>query len=205
MLRLWAATCVMSPPLCGQRQVLGAGLSPDLQPARLGPRDLLRWLRTGDVEDLDRHIECLGECDDPRNGLALSDDRLAPGMVFGRCESCSDQLLGHPRDQLVMLGVHAHQRLVAARRRQHAQNRAVIQPDTIIGHEDLDRAAALFHKARQFLIEHRRRRIGDRQMEGVVDDRLAGSLVIVRRDGRKRLPVLLPRERDHGGGASGRR
>ena len=67
-----------------EREIVRAGLGPDLEAARLRARDLLGGFRAGDVEDLDRHVERLGERDDAVDRLALDHHRLAPGVILRR-------------------------------------------------------------------------------------------------------------------------
>ena len=110
-----------------QREIMRAGFGPDLQAARLGARDLLGGFRAGDVEDLDRHVERLGERDDAVDRLALDHHRLAPSVIFRRGQARRDELLREPHQELVVLGVHADERPVAPRRREHADDLAVVQ------------------------------------------------------------------------------
>ena len=179
-----------------QNEILGAGFSPDFQAPRLRARDLLGGFGPRNVENLNRDIEGFCQCYDPIDGFTLGNHRLAPGVVLGCGQSCCNELFRHPGDQVVMLGMYANERLVATRSRQHAQDGSIIQPHAIVGHEDFDGAVSICHQSGQFLFDHARRRVGDRQVKRIIDDRLTGALVVVGRYSREGFAVLLPGERN---------
>ena len=135
----------------GRHQVLRAGLAPDLEAAPLRPLDLLRALAARDVEDLDRHVECLRHLADAVDALALDDHRLGPGMVLGQGEPRRDQRLGVEVDQLMMLGMDADQRAEPPRGGHHLQRLAIGNAGAGIGEEDLEAAMPLGDQAGNLL------------------------------------------------------
>ena len=75
----------------------------------------------------------------------------------------------------------------------------VAQHQGLVGHVDLDRGVTLLDQRRHFLAEHLGRGIGDDQVDGVVDDRLADGLPAIRFDGgAQRFALDLPREGNQG-------
>jgi hypothetical protein len=100
---------------------------------------------------------------------------------------------------------HDH-RALAPRQRQHVEDLAVVELQLVIGHVDLERSVAVAHQGRQLLPQHLLGRVGDDQVKGVVDHRLAlaAAMIILHRRA-QRLALLLAGERNHGGGAAMRR
>ncbi len=92
----------------GEGEILRAGLAPDLEAAALGPGDLLGDLGAGDVEDLDRGVDQLGQGDGAVGRLALHHLGPRPGMVFRRGQAGGQELLGQPADGVVVLAMHRH-------------------------------------------------------------------------------------------------
>ena len=93
-----------------------------------------------------------------------------------------------------------------ARQREHVEDLAVAQFQRIVGHVDLERGVAVADQRRQFLAENLRRRIGDDEVERIVDDGHArGAAVVVLNRGAQALALLLRGERHHRRGAAARR
>ncbi len=81
----------------------------------------------------------------------------------------------------MVLGVHHDERAVLARRGHHVEDLLVVQPGTLVGHEDLEGAHPRADRLGQVLAQRRLVRVGDDQMKAVVDHRLgARTLVIIR-------------------------
>ncbi len=159
------------------------------------------------MHDQDRHVDQFGQCDGAVRGLALDQHRPRVGMKARRGAAGGFQPLGQPLDAVGVLGMDHRHRAVLARDRQHVEDLAVVELQVVVGHVDLERGVALGDQCRQFLFQHRRRRVADDQVEGVVHMRLAlGAAVVVVDRGAQRLALHLRGERDHGrGAAAGRR
>ena len=98
------------------------------------------------------------------------------------------------------------QRALAARHGQDVEHLTVIELQKVIGHVDLERGVPVTDQRRQFLAQHLLGRVGDDQMEGVIDDRLgAGRLVVLLDDPAQGLAAMLRGERDHRRRAAKRR
>ena len=65
-----------------------------------------------------------------------------------------------------------HHRALAPRQRHDVEHLAVVEPQQVVGHVDLERGVAVLDQRRQFLAQHLLGRVGDDQVEGIVDDRL---------------------------------
>ena len=97
--------------------------------------------------------------------------------------------------------------ILAPGERQHIEHLAVVELQVVIGHVDLERGVAVADQGWQLLPQYLFRRIGNDQVEGIVDHRLAvrAAMIILDR-GAQRLPLHLRGERnDRGGPAAGRR
>ena len=128
-------------------------------------------------------------------------------VVARRRQAGIEQLLGQPGDAVAVLGVDHGHRAVLARHRQHLDDLPVGQLQVVVGHVDLEGGVALLDQGRQLALRHVLGGIGDDQVEGVVDHRLAfGAAVVVVDRLLDAVALLLRRERQHGGGAAaGRR
>ncbi len=164
----------------GEEEVLRAGLAEYPQPPILGPADLLDRLARRDVDDQHRHVDHLGQGDRPVGRLALDRRRVRVAVVADRRLARREELLGEPGDTVVVLGVHHGHGALTARHLEHAQGLAVVELQVVVGEVDLERGVAVADQGRQLLAEHLVARLGDDQVEGVVDDRLgAGATVVV--------------------------
>jgi len=113
-------------------------------------------------------------------GLALDQHRPRMGVEARRGAAGRLEALGQPLDAVGVLGVDHRHRTVLARDGQHIEDLAVVELQVVVGHVDLERRVALGDQRRQFFVEHRRRRIADDQVEGVVHVRPAlGAAVVV--------------------------
>ncbi len=107
------------------------------------------------------------------------------------------QLRGQMADDVVVFGVHHHQRAGAARDGHDFQDFLVGQREALIGHEHLERGIAVADRRRQFLAEHGRRWIGNDQVKAVIRVTLAVRLGVIVLDRLAQpLPALLQAERD---------
>ncbi len=141
----------------------------------------------------------LGEADRPVGRLALGDPRMADRVVARRAVAVLEQPRGQPFDHVVVLGMDHDEGALAPRQRQDVEHLVVAELQQVVGHVDLERAVAVADQRRQLLAQHLLARIGDDEVEGVVDDRLgSGGLVIVAHDLAQRLALVLRREGDDG-------
>ncbi|MNN41434.1 hypothetical protein D3C81_1555530 [compost metagenome] len=99
--------------------------------------------------------------------------------------------------------MHHHQPALLARHRQHLKDLAVVQLQVVVGHVDLERRIALADQPRQLVLQHGMGRVGNDQVESIVDHRLAaGAAMVVVHRRAQRMTFFLRGKRDHGGGAA---
>jgi hypothetical protein len=191
----------------GQEQILRAGLAQHAQAARLGAADRIDRLAPGDVDDQDRHVEDFGQRDRPLGRLALGRGRVGDAVKLGRAMAGGEQALGQPGDHVVILGVDHDHGALAPRGREHGEHLGIVELEGVVGHINLERGVAVANQRRQFLAQHLLGRIGDDQMDRVVDHRLALGAGPVGLDHlAQRLALVLGGEGDQrGGAAAGRR
>jgi len=129
-------------------------------------------------------VKDLGESDGSVGGFAFDRARTRTGMVFRLNQAGALQRVGQPGDGLGVFGVDHDHRLFAPGKGQHVEDFAVVQLHVVIGHVDLERGISLADQGRQFLPQHRRSRVADDQVEGVIDQRFtigAGVVIVDRR------------------------
>ena len=108
--------------------------------------------------------------------------------------------------QSLVLGVNHHRPLMPPGDRKDVEDLPVVELQVVIGQVDLERGIAVLDQRRQLLAADRWRRVGDDEMEGVVDQRLAvGPPVIVPDRLFQAMATHLQRERDDRRGPPGRR
>ena len=187
--------------VCGEEQVLRAGLGEHFLAPGLGVADRAHRAFGRDVEHHHRLVDQGCHRDQAVHGLGLGQARMADGVVAGCGVAARQQALDHPADHRVVLGVHRDHRPLAPRQRQHRQHLLVVEAQQRIGHEQLERGEAVPDQPRQ-LAHHLLARVGHDHVEGVVDHRLLRPLAIVGDHLDHRLAAMLGRERDHRGGAA---
>ena len=156
----------------GQHDVLRAGLGEDLQALLLRLAQRLDGLDLGHVHDQQRRIDQAGQRDRAVGRLGLGDSCMGDGVELRRAMALLDQVMRQPLDHVVVLGMHHHQRAVAPRHGQDVEDLVVADLHRIVGHVDLERGVAVLDQRRQVLPQRLRRRVGDDQVEAVVDHRL---------------------------------
>jgi len=187
----------------GHEQILRAGLGKNLQPPSARFADHGRAFGSRDMEDHDRLIDQRRARDQPREGFRLAHARMRDGVEFRRGIAVLDQPLAHPRDHAVVLGMHAHHRVVVARGLQHVEQLLVVDLEPVVGHEHLERGVAGLHQRRDFLRQHLLARVGEDHVEGVIHHRAAlRILVILVHHGLQAHADVLRGKRDHCGGAA---
>ena len=118
----------------------------------------------------------------------------------------AEHAAGEPRRDAVVLGVHHDERTAAARDRHHVEDLPVVDVQALVGHVDLERADALFDRGGQVDVEGLLVRVGDDQVQGVIDDRfLSRTFAVIGQHRRERVAAMLGAERDDGGRAAERR
>ena len=158
---------------------------------------------TRDVEHLDRLIHHLGERDRAIGRLALHHLGPRPRMILRRAAAVRHQRGGAPADRLVVLAVHRHQRAGASRRRQHADELAIVQMRRLVGQKHLQAAHARGNHLRDFVAHHAVRRIGDDLVEAVVHHRLLRPPMVLGQRVADAMTLELRGKGDDGGGAAG--
>ena len=105
----------------GSTKYCGQVSRPHLQPARLGPRDLVGHFAAGDVEDLDRLVDQLGQ----RDGAVVASRSITGGRdhawYFGAVRPSASSAAVRQRDRVVVLAVHGDERAAPPGRGEHAQ------------------------------------------------------------------------------------
>ncbi len=189
-----------------QRDILRAGLTEDLQSYLLGLPQRLDRLDLRHVDQQKRRIDQPRQRNRPVGRFSLGDAGMGHGMELGCNMALIDQVMRQPVDHVVVLGMYHDQRAVAPRQRQDVEHLVIADLHRVVGHVDLERGVAVLDQRRQLLPQHLRARIGDDQMEGVVDDRLRRRrLVIVFHHLAQRHAAMLGSEGDHRRGAAKRR
>ena len=151
----------------------------DRHAAAPGPGDLLHGLARGDVDDEDRCLHDLRQRDGAVGRLALGG--RAVGDAEARRADVARPLhaVGEPADAVVVLAVDHDKGVVLLGRGQHVENLHVLQLQPLVGHVDLEAGVAVLDQGRQLLAQHLGRRVGQDQVEAVVQNRLAlGPAVI---------------------------
>lgn len=185
--------------LFAEEQVLRAGLAVDAQPARLGALDLVHGFLGGDVHQQHRYVQKLGERDGAVGGLAFHDEGPRRGVEPGGRQALELESLGEPCDAVGILGMDHQHGLLAPRRGQRIEHLAVRELEVVVGHVDLEGGIAVGHQRRKILAHHLGIGIGDDDVEGVVDQRLAlGPLVVAVDRVAQRLAAALVGEGDDG-------
>ena len=157
------------------------------------------------MDDHDRDADQFGMRDRAVGRLAL--DQLGPRfrVIIGMGLALALEPVGHELDLVVAFRMDHDERALLARDAEHLEQLPVGQNQIVIGHEHLERRVARAHQRRQLLAQHRRRRIGDDEVEAVVDVALALRLLVIVLDAlAQRLAARLKGERQHGGVAAGR-
>ena len=186
-----------------EEEVLRARLAVDAQAARLRLADRARARRVRHVDDQDRHVDQLRQRDRPLDRLALCHARMGDRVVARRRRAGVDEAFRQPGDHAVVLGVNHREGAEPPRGGQDVQELLVLEAESLVGHVDLERRDAFCDQPGQVLAEGLLGRIGDDQVERVVDHRLlAGAAVVVLDDGPELHPAVLRGERDHGRGAA---
>ena len=131
--------------------------------------------------------------------LALDDDRTGSRMIRWGNLARALELVGEELDRVEVLCMNHDERTVLAGDGEHVEDLAVIQAKARVGHEDLERGIAVGDQCRKVLPETLCCRIGQNEMEGVVDVAATGGLLMIGMDGiAQPLTALLEREGDHG-------
>src|SRR3954454_23119172 len=93
-------------------------------------------------------------------------------MIIRRCPTGPLEALRHEPDGIIALAMHHHEGALPASDLENIEDLAVVQNEVIIGHENLERRKSVPNEGREFLTENLRRRIGNDQMKGGVDEAL---------------------------------
>jgi hypothetical protein len=184
---------------------LGTGLAVDTQapglcrPYRVDRGDLRH------VHDQQRNIQQLRQAQGAIGRLGLGDARMAHGMEHGSGIPCRQQLVGQPTNDLVVLRMNHRHGAMLPREREDREQLVVVEPQSIIGHVDLERGVAVLDQRRQLLPEHLLAGIEDDEVEGVVDDGLRRRQRVIVVDARaQQATPLLHSEGDDRRGAAER-
>ena len=140
--------------------------SPRSRAARIS----LHRLLAGDVDDEQRPLRPLGEPDRAAGGLALDLGRARRRRgTSGRRVAGRQRLLLVAHDGVAVLAVDHHQAAGLAGLLEHGEELLVVDHQrALVGHEDLEGGHAVLH-ALPHLGDRRRRGVGDRHVEAVVD------------------------------------
>ena len=144
-----------------------------VRPCAARPADLLDRLAARHVHDQDRHVDQFGQRDRAVRGFAL--DQHRPRMRRGSAARCGrrPRAAAWSASRCSRRSRRGSSPSRRARRAtvEHVEDLAVVELQVVVGHVDLERGVALGDQRRQFLVQHRRRRVADDQVEGVVDMR----------------------------------
>jgi hypothetical protein len=124
------------------------------------------------VEDHDRRARGLGEAAHAGDGLDLGFAGAGGGVVDGPCATFGQQAGAGLGDDGVVFGMDAGERARVARDGERAEDLPVVEAD-IVGGEDLEGAVALRDQRGEVGLVIGRPRVGEDQVEGVVDGRPA--------------------------------
>ena len=124
-------------------------------------------------------------------------DRVVPGLrVAGRHDP-----IRHPADHVMVLGMDHRERPVGSGGGEHVEDLPVVDHEPVIGHVQLERRDPVGDRLGEMLDQGFGRGVGHDEVEGVVDDRLAGGpLVVVGQHVGDGHALVLGGERHGGGG-----
>ena len=190
-----------------EEEVLGTGLAVDAEAAGLSLVDRARTRRVRDVDDQDRDVQQLRQRDRALDRLAFRESRVGDRVIARGGRARLEEPGREPGDHVVVLGVDHGEGAEAPRRGQDVQELLVPEAQAVVRHVDLERGDALGDQPGQLLVERVLRRVGQDQVERVVDHRLlAGPAVVVLHHRRELHPAMLGREgHDRRGAAEGGR
>ena len=121
-------------------------------------------------------------------------------MELRRHMAVVEQALGDPLDDVVVFGVHHHQRAFASGGVQHIEHLAVIELELVVGGVHLERGVAFADQVGQVVVQGLGRGVRHDQVKAVVDDGLgAGTGVVVAHHFGERHAPMLCGKRDDGG------
>ena len=153
-----------------------------------------------------RLVDDLGKGDRPLRRLALGRRGVRHRVILRLPIAALQQALAQPLDHVMVLGVDHDHGPLAPRGGEHVEYLAVVEPEQVVGHVDLERRVAVLDEGGQLLADDLVGRIGDDQVEGVVDDRVSlGAPVVGLDHGAQRVPLVLGGEGDDRGVAAARR
>lgn len=178
-----------------QYEILRAGLAKNPQALLLRTTDFLHAFAVGDMHDHDRRIDDLGEADGAVGRFPLGGDWPRQGMRQCPGAALRFQPVGQELDDVVAFGMDHDERIVSLGDAQDLQHLAVGDLQIVVGHEDLERAVAFLDQGGKLLPQDLRGRVGDDQVDGIVDETAAFSLGAI--GGKRRaeaLPLLLQAE-----------
>ena len=189
----------------GQEEVLRAGLAVDLEALGLRIANDVDRLGGRDMDDQHRHIEQFRQGHRAVRRLALGAAGMRHRVIARLRQALFEQPVGEPGDHVVVFGMDHDERALAPRQSEDVEHLVVVEAQQVVRHVDLERGVAVADQGRQFLAQHLLRRVGDDQVEGVVDDRFgAGGFVIFLDDPAQRLAAMLRGKRNHCRGAAKR-
>ena len=158
-------------------EVLGARFPPDVPALLAGSPDGLDRLPAGDMDDVERTARDSRELDRAVRRLAFELRR--PGQrVMDRCRvAAGESLTDEDVDRVAVLGVHHHQRTARGGDLHRPEERLVVDlEDVLVRHEQLVRGDALLGQTGELLESLGVAKVGDGDVEAVIDQRLAVRL-----------------------------
>ena len=164
-------------------------------------------LGRADVEDHQRLIDQGRAGDGAADRLDLAQPRMGRDMVARLAVATLQELLAHPGDHAVVLGMHAHHQPVRASGLEHLEELGILHAQPVVGQEYLERAMAAAHQGWQLLAQDLWPGVAQDHVESVVDHgpTRRHRMIILDHPGQAHADML-GCKRDHGGGAAeGRR
>ena len=144
---------------------------------QLGARSRLERIDARGVDQVQRHLQDLGDPDRAIGRLAFDLGRARQRMPFGAGDAAIKNVLLQPPHQLAVFGVDGAQRTEFTRAREAVHQHLVVAHDrALVGHEVLEAVDAVLGAQRAHVGVHAVVPPGHRDVEGVVGDRLGRPL-----------------------------
>jgi hypothetical protein len=118
-------------------------------------RDGLECLARGDVHEVDRNLEHLGNADGAVGGFAFHFGRPRQRMTLGSCDAALEDFILQLEHQVAILGVRRHDGAERQRRGEAVHQRFVVAHDgVLVRHEMLEAVDAVLAHQRAHVLAH---------------------------------------------------